>query len=73
MWTKAAVFLVLACTSVSFAMHMPELASPGDNAECSRNASAAYVDITILIDTSANMGAANLKKVFLIFTFKILT
>ena len=31
--------------------------------ECSTNASAAWVDVVLLIDTSSNMGSANLRKI----------
>lgn len=36
---------------------------PTDTPPCSTNASNAYVDIVFVIDTSSNMGNANLQKV----------
>jgi hypothetical protein len=54
------VFLKIFIFSTLFAvMH----ASNRDPPLCSTNASSAYVDVILLIDTSANMGNANLKKV----------
>uniref|UniRef100_A0A914CCV5 VWFA domain-containing protein n=1 Tax=Acrobeloides nanus TaxID=290746 RepID=A0A914CCV5_9BILA len=41
----------------------PILDTPTDAPPCSMNASSAYVDIILVIDTSANMGTANLRKI----------
>uniref|UniRef100_A0A914DAD5 VWFA domain-containing protein n=1 Tax=Acrobeloides nanus TaxID=290746 RepID=A0A914DAD5_9BILA len=37
--------------------------TPSDNAQCSTNASSAYFDVILVIDTSVNMGASNLRKI----------
>jgi hypothetical protein len=36
---------------------------PSSRPECSTNASTAYLDLILMIDTSANMGSVNLRKV----------
>uniref|UniRef100_A0A914ENT4 VWFA domain-containing protein n=1 Tax=Acrobeloides nanus TaxID=290746 RepID=A0A914ENT4_9BILA len=39
------------------------LDTPTDNPPCSTNASSAYIDIILVIDTSLNMGTSNLRKI----------
>ena len=41
---------------------LPET-SPSDKPPCNADASNAYLDILLMIDTSSNMGSSNLKKV----------
>uniref|UniRef100_A0A914CZT8 VWFA domain-containing protein n=1 Tax=Acrobeloides nanus TaxID=290746 RepID=A0A914CZT8_9BILA len=65
MWSKLLAIVSLAVFS-SWAL--PMLDRPANHAlsarpECSTNASAAWVDVVLLIDTSSNMGSANLRKI----------
>uniref|UniRef100_A0A914EF11 C-type lectin n=1 Tax=Acrobeloides nanus TaxID=290746 RepID=A0A914EF11_9BILA len=65
MWSKLVAIVSLVVVS-SWAL--PMLNRPANHAlsarpECSMNASAAWVDVVLLIDTSSNMGSANLRKI----------
>uniref|UniRef100_A0A914DEM6 VWFA domain-containing protein n=1 Tax=Acrobeloides nanus TaxID=290746 RepID=A0A914DEM6_9BILA len=65
MWSKFVAIVSLAGVS-SWAL--PMLNQPANHAlsarpECSTNASAAWVDVVLLIDTSSNMGSRNLRKI----------
>uniref|UniRef100_A0A914C8L9 C-type LECtin n=1 Tax=Acrobeloides nanus TaxID=290746 RepID=A0A914C8L9_9BILA len=42
---------------------IPSNKIPSSKPECSTNASTAYLDIILIIDTSANMGSVNLRKI----------
>uniref|UniRef100_A0A914C8B0 VWFA domain-containing protein n=1 Tax=Acrobeloides nanus TaxID=290746 RepID=A0A914C8B0_9BILA len=42
---------------------IPSNKIPSSKPECSTNASTAYLDIILMIDTSANMGSINLRKI----------
>uniref|UniRef100_A0A914CT56 VWFA domain-containing protein n=1 Tax=Acrobeloides nanus TaxID=290746 RepID=A0A914CT56_9BILA len=57
-------FLFVALRAAVVNRNLPQiLETPTDTPPCSTNASSAYVDIILVIDTSANMGTANLRKI----------
>uniref|UniRef100_A0A914CQR7 VWFA domain-containing protein n=1 Tax=Acrobeloides nanus TaxID=290746 RepID=A0A914CQR7_9BILA len=63
-------FLFVALNAAVVNRNLPQiLDTPTDTPPCSTNASSAYVDIILVIDTSANMGTSNLRKVCLYSLF----
>uniref|UniRef100_A0A914C4X9 VWFA domain-containing protein n=1 Tax=Acrobeloides nanus TaxID=290746 RepID=A0A914C4X9_9BILA len=56
------LYIALHAAVVNRKFHQ-NLDTPTDTPPCSTNASSAYVDIILVIDTSANMGTSNLRKV----------
>uniref|UniRef100_A0A914EI50 C-type lectin n=1 Tax=Acrobeloides nanus TaxID=290746 RepID=A0A914EI50_9BILA len=59
---------LLASVTFSYVVQIPDskpnsVYTPSDNSQCSMNASSAYFDLILVIDTSVNIGASNLRKI----------